>query len=70
MSDFREAMHSVFLYYAIKNGMDMAIVNAGKLPIYEDLDAEWRALLAEVILNQSEKADHVDRLIEYAKKEK
>ena len=70
MSDFREAMHSVFLYYAIKNGMDMAIVNAGKLPLYEDLDAELRALLAEVILNQSEKADHVERLIEYAKKEK
>jgi 5-methyltetrahydrofolate--homocysteine methyltransferase len=57
----------VFPYYAIKNGMDMGIVNAGKLPLYEDLDAELRKLLAEVILNKSEKGDHVDRLIEYAK---
>ena len=67
MSDLREAMHSVFLFYAIKNGMDMGIVNAGKLPLYEDLDADLRRLLTEVILNQSEKSDHVDRLIEYAK---
>lgn len=70
MSDLREAMHSVFLYYAIKNGMDIGIVNAGKLPLYEDLTPELRKLLTEVILNNSEKGDHVDRLIEYAKQEK
>lgn len=63
-------MHSVFLYYAIQNGMDMGIVNAGKLPVYEDIPVDLRKLLTEVILNESEDGNHVDRLIEYAKHEK
>lgn len=67
LSDLREAMHSVFLYYAISKGMDMGIVNAGKLPLFDDIDENLRTLLTEVILNNSEKMDHVDRLIDYAK---
>lgn len=52
LNDLREAMHSVFLYHAIdQGGMDMGIVNAGKLPLYEDIPAELRALLSQVILN-------------------
>lgn len=38
LEDLREAFHSVFLYHAIKSGMDMGIVNAGKLPIYDQID--------------------------------
>lgn len=70
LNDLREQMHSVFLYYAIKEGMDMGIVNAGKLPIYDDIPEEVRQLLGEVILNESATGDHVDRLIAYAQKEK
>jgi 5-methyltetrahydrofolate--homocysteine methyltransferase len=70
LNDLREAMHTVFLYYAIQNGMDIGIVNAGKLPLYEDIEPELRKLLTEVILNKSDNGDHVERLIEYAKKEK
>jgi len=40
MEKLRESMHSVFLYHAIKAGMDMGIVNAGKLPVYDDIDPE------------------------------
>lgn len=50
--------------------MDMGIVNAGKLPVYDDIDENLRNLLTEVILNKSEKMDHVDRLIAYAQAEK
>ena len=46
-------MHSVFLYHAIQNGMDMGIVNAGNLPLYDDIDEKLRALLEEVIFNNS-----------------
>ena len=70
LNDLREAMHTVFLYYAIQNGMDMGIVNAGKLPVYDDIEENLRNLLTEVILNKSENMDHVDRLITYAKAEK
>jgi 5-methyltetrahydrofolate--homocysteine methyltransferase len=70
LNDLREEMHSVFLYYAIAKGMDMGIVNAGKLPIFDEIKPELRTLLTEVILNKSENGDHVERLIEYAKKEK
>jgi len=63
-------MHSVFLYYAINQGMDIGIVNAGKLPVYDDIKPELRKLLTEVIMNESEGNDHVERLVEYAKKEK
>jgi len=52
-------MHSVFLYHAIKNGMDMGIVNAGMIPIYDEIDKDVRTLLDEVILNNSPNMDHV-----------
>ncbi len=64
----REAFHSVFLYHAIKYGMDMGIVNAGKLPVYDDIDIELRKILEEVIWNKSENGNHVERLITYAQK--
>ena len=59
-------MHSVFLYHAIQNGMDMGIVNAGMIPIYEDIEPNLRALLDQVILNKSPQMDHVQRVIDYA----
>jgi 5-methyltetrahydrofolate--homocysteine methyltransferase len=68
--DLREEMHSVFLYHAIHKGMDMGIVNAGKLPVFDDIDENVRILLTEVILNKSEKGDHVERLIAHAQSEK
>ena len=49
-------MHSVFLYHAIQKGMDMGIVNAGNLPIYEDIDKELRDLIEEVIFNNFQNA--------------
>jgi 5-methyltetrahydrofolate--homocysteine methyltransferase len=70
LNELRDAMHSVFLYHAIKNGMDMGIVNAGQIPIYEDIDLNLRNLLDEVILNNSPNMDHVQRLIDYAQVEK
>ena len=70
LNDLREAMHSVFLYYAISRGMDMGIVNAGKLPLYEDIPGDLRSLLTAVIQNESPDGNHVDRLIDYAKREK
>ncbi|MFT6490684.1 MAG: 5-methyltetrahydrofolate--homocysteine methyltransferase, partial [Parvibaculaceae bacterium] len=60
----REAMHSVFLYHAIRAGMDMGIVNAGLLAIYEDIDPELRERVEDVILNRRE--DATDRLLEIA----
>ena len=48
----REAIHSVFLYYAVKNGMDMGIVNAGQLAIYDSLPDELRNAVEDVILNR------------------
>jgi len=65
LHELREAFHSVFLYHAIQNGMDMGIVNAGKLPIYEDIDEGLRKNLEEVIWNKSEDGQHVERLIQY-----
>ncbi|MDH5393719.1 MAG: methionine synthase, partial [Gammaproteobacteria bacterium] len=62
----REAIHSVFLYHAIKAGMDMGIVNAGQLAIYEDLPQELRERVEDVILNKRE--DATDRLLEVADK--
>ncbi|HMN47344.1 MAG TPA: methionine synthase, partial [Povalibacter sp.] len=60
----REAMHSVFLYHAIKAGMTMGIVNAGQLAIYEDIDPELRERVEDVILNR--RADATERLLEIA----
>jgi 5-methyltetrahydrofolate--homocysteine methyltransferase len=62
----RQAMHSVFLYYAIQAGMDMGIVNAGQLTVYDDIPAELRELCEDVILNR--RADATDRLLEAAPK--
>jgi len=59
LTELREAMHAVFLYHAISAGMDMGIVNAGLIPIYEDIEPSLRKLLDEVILNKSENGDHV-----------
>ena len=64
----REAMHSVFLYHAIRNGMDMGIVNAGQLAVYDDLPAELRELCEDVVLNR--RADGTDRLLEAAERYK
>ncbi|MCG2607072.1 methionine synthase [Acinetobacter sp. SM34] len=50
----REAIHSVFLYHAIKQGMTMGIVNAGQMAIYDDIDAELKAAVEDVILNQNQ----------------
>ncbi|RDK87550.1 methionine synthase (B12-dependent) [Enterobacillus tribolii] len=62
----REAIHAVFLYYAIRNGMDMGIVNAGQLAIYDDLPAELRDAVEDVILNRRD--DGTERLLELAEK--
>ena len=64
----REAMHSVFLYHAIKAGMDMGIVNAGQLALYDDIPAELRELCEDVILNRRD--DGTDRLLDVAAKYK
>jgi 5-methyltetrahydrofolate--homocysteine methyltransferase len=70
LNDLREAMHCVFLYHAITAGMDMGIVNAGMIPIYDDIPKEVRELVDQVILNKSDKGDHVEKLIQYAQDEK
>ena len=60
----REAMHSVFLYHAIKAGMDMAIVNPGMLQIYDEIPKDLLQLVEDVVLNQ--KDDATERLIDFA----
>ena len=60
----REAMHSAFLFHAIQAGMDMGIVNAGQLEIYEDIPAELLGRVEDVILNR--RVDSTERLIEMA----
>ena len=62
----REAMHSVFLYHAIGAGMDMGIVNAGQLAIYEDIEPELKTRVEDVILNR--RGDATDRLLEAAQR--
>jgi 5-methyltetrahydrofolate--homocysteine methyltransferase len=64
----REAMHSVFLYHATKAGMDMGIVNAGQLAVYDDIDPELRELVEDVVLNR--RSDATERLLEAADKYK
>jgi 5-methyltetrahydrofolate--homocysteine methyltransferase len=59
----REAMHSAFLYHAITAGMDMGIVNAGQLEIYEEIDRELKVLVEDVLLNR--RPDATERLVEY-----
>ncbi|MFA7295625.1 MAG: methionine synthase [Dehalococcoidia bacterium] len=60
----REAMHAVFLYYAIRAGMDMAIVNAGALPVYDEIPEQLRVRVEDVILNR--RPDATERLLEVA----
>lgn len=60
----REAMHSVFLYHAIKAGMDMGIVNAGQLVVYDEIEPQLRQLCEDVILNRS--PDATDKLLAFA----
>ena len=62
----REAIHSVFLYYAIKEGMDMGIVNAGMLQIYEDIDPVLLEHVEDIVLNR--RPDATERMIELAEK--
>ncbi|WP_459077390.1 methionine synthase [Pseudoxanthomonas fibrivorans] len=64
----RAAIHSVFLYHAIRAGMDMGIVNAGALPVYDDLDPELRERVEDVVLNR--RADGTERLLEIAEQYK
>jgi len=64
----REAIHSVFLYYAIKEGMDMGIVNAGMLQIYQDIDPELLEHVEDIVLNR--RPDATERMIELAEKVK
>jgi len=60
----REAIHSVFLFHAIKAGMDMGIVNAGQLEVYDEIDPALREAVEDVVLNRS--PDATDRLLELA----
>jgi 5-methyltetrahydrofolate--homocysteine methyltransferase len=62
----REAMHSVFLYHAIQAGLDMAIVNAGQLAVYEDIDSNLRERVEDVILNR--RPDSTERLLQIAER--
>ena len=67
----REAMHSVFLYHAIKAGMDMGIVNAGQLVVYDEIEPELRTLCEDVILNKNnENNEATEKLIAFAEKVK
>src|SRR6202034_4238694 len=60
----RQAMHAVFLYHAIAAGLDMAIVNAGQLAIYEEIEPDLRERVEDVILNR--RSDAAERLLEIA----
>src|SRR5579863_10020537 len=64
--EVREAMHSVFLYHAIAAGMDMGIVNAGQMAVYDDLDAELREACEDVVLNR--RTDAAERLLALAER--
>ncbi|MDZ7720375.1 MAG: methionine synthase [Balneolaceae bacterium] len=62
----REAMHSAFLYHAIDAGLDMAIVNAGQLEVYEEIEPKLKELVEDVLLNRRD--DATERLVEHADK--
>ncbi|XP_055031711.2 methionine synthase [Misgurnus anguillicaudatus] len=64
MEAIREAMHGVFLYHAIKDGMDMGIVNAGSLPVYDDIDKDLLLLCENLIWNRD--PDATEKLLLYA----
>ncbi len=63
-NSIREAMHSCFLYHAVQSGMDMGIVNAGQLTVYDDIDPEFRERIEDVLFNRRE--DATERLVEAA----
>ncbi len=60
----REAMHSVFLYHAVQAGLDMGIVNAGQLAVYEDIEPKLKGLVEDVLLNR--RPDATERLVDFA----
>jgi len=60
----REAMHSAFLYHAVKAGLDMGIVNAGQLEVYEEIPKDLLVLVEDVLLNRSQ--DATERLVDFA----
>jgi 5-methyltetrahydrofolate--homocysteine methyltransferase len=62
----REAIHSAFLYHAIAAGMDMGIVNAGMLEVYEEIEPELKELVEDVLLNR--RPDATERLVDYGEK--
>ncbi len=62
----REAMHAVFLYHAIQNGMDMGIVNAGQLAVYSEIDPELREACEDVVMNR--RSDATERMLDLAEK--
>jgi 5-methyltetrahydrofolate--homocysteine methyltransferase len=62
----REAIHSAFLYHAITAGMDMGIVNAGMLEVYEEIEPELKVLVEDVLLNR--RSDATERLVDYGEK--
>jgi 5-methyltetrahydrofolate--homocysteine methyltransferase len=62
----REAIHSAFLYHAIAAGMDMGIVNAGMLEVYEEIEPEPKVLVEDVLLNR--RPDATERLVDYGEK--
>ncbi len=62
----REAIHSAFLYHAIAAGMDMGIVNAGMLEVYEEIEPELKVLVVDVLLNR--RPDATERLVDYGEK--
>lgn len=62
----REAIHSVFLYHAIKAGLNMGIVNAGQLTVYDDIPADLKERVSDIVLNR--RSDGTDRLMEIAAK--
>jgi 5-methyltetrahydrofolate--homocysteine methyltransferase len=62
----REAMHAAFLYHAIRAGLDMGIVNAGQLAVYEEIEPELRERVEDVLLNR--RADATERLVDFAEK--
>lgn len=62
----REAMHTAFLYHAIQAGLDMGIVNAGQIGVYEEIEPELRERIEDVLFNR--RPDATDRLIEYAER--
>ncbi|HTH18623.1 MAG TPA: dihydropteroate synthase, partial [Candidatus Udaeobacter sp.] len=64
----REAMHAAFLYHAIRAGLDMAIVNAGQLAVYEEIEPELRERVEDVLLNRRD--DATERLVEFAERVK